>query len=46
MESISDNLKKLRKKLQEEIEDSLDVNEDSDIPVSLKKVKDKKFREI
>ncbi len=44
MEDKADKLSKLRKRLQDEIDESLDIYENSDIPVSLKKVKG--FREI
>lgn len=34
---------KLRKKLKDEIEDSMDVDEDSDLPITEKKTRQKKF---
>ncbi len=36
----------IRKKLRKEFEELLDEDEDSDIPVSERKVKDKKIREF
>ncbi|MFH1770608.1 MAG: hypothetical protein ABH828_03550 [archaeon] len=38
-----DEFEKLRKKLRDEIEDSVDINEDSDLPITEKKTKKKKF---
>lgn len=38
-----DELDKLRKELKDEIEDSVDVDEDSDLPITEKKTKQKKF---
>lgn len=35
---------KIRKKLRKELEDSIDINEDSDIPVRERLTKDKKIK--
>ena len=43
---MEDEIEKIKKKLKKEFDDLVDVNPDSDIPVSEKKVKDKKIREI
>ena len=40
------DIDKIRKKLKKDFDDMLDVDEDSDIPISERKVKDKKIREI
>ena len=39
-----DKKKKLRKKLEEEAEDLYEVHEDSDIPITEKRVKEKKIK--
>jgi hypothetical protein len=41
-----DELEKIKKRLKKDFDDLADVDEDSDIPVSERKVKDKKIREI
>ena len=43
---MEDEIDKLRKKIKKDFSDNVDVDLDSDIPVSEKKVKDKKIREI
>lgn len=39
-------IKKLRKKLEEEAEETFEIDEDSDIPIHEKYVKEKKIRRI
>lgn len=44
MNSMDNELDKIKKKLHKEFDDLLDVDPDSDLPVTEKKVKDKKIR--
>ena len=46
MERLLHPWKKKKSKLDEEIEDSYEYNEDSDLPVSEKRVKEKKIRRM
>lgn len=39
-------LDKIRKKIKEEVEDLYEVDEDSDIPISEKKVKEKEIKKL
>lgn len=41
-----DEMEKIRKEIRKEVEDSIDVNEDSDIPIREKLTKDKKIRNV
>jgi hypothetical protein len=41
-----DELEKIKKRLKKDFDELIEVDEDSDIPVSEKKVKDEKIREI
>lgn len=41
-----EELKKLRKKIEKEAEETFEVNEDSDIPVHERYVKEKKIKKI
>lgn len=41
-----DKFKKIKKQIRDEAEENFDIYEDSDIPISEKKVKDKKIRWI
>jgi hypothetical protein len=41
-----EEIDKLRKKIKKEVEDIIEVDEDSDIPIREKQVKEKKFKEI
>jgi len=43
---MDDELEKIKKKIKKDFGDIIEVNPDSDIPISEKKVKDKKFRDI
>lgn len=43
---MQDEIEKIKKRLKKDFEESVEINNDSDIPVSEKKVKDKKIREI
>lgn len=43
---MDNELDKIKKKLKKDFGEMIDVDPDSDIPVSEKKVKDKKIREI
>lgn len=43
---MEDEIAKIKKKLEKEFDDLVDVDLNSDIPISEKKVKDKKIREI
>ena len=43
---MEDEIEKIKRKLRKDFDDLIDVNEDSDIPISEKRVKDKKIREI
>lgn len=43
---MEDDIGKLRKKLKKDFDNLFDSEEDSDIPISEKRVKDKKIREI
>lgn len=43
---MQDEIEKIKKKLRKDFEENVEINEDSDIPISEKKVKDKKIREI
>ena len=43
---MEDEIDKIKKKLKKDFDDLVDVDLNSDIPVSERKVKDKKIREI
>ena len=44
---MDDNeIDKIRKKLKKEFDDAVDIDEDSDIPISEREVKDKKIKQI
>jgi len=41
-----DELEKIKKKLKKDFEENMEVNENSDIPLSEKKVKYRKFKDV
>jgi hypothetical protein len=44
---MQDEIEKLKRKIRKEVSENIDIQENSDIPVSEKKVRDKKgFKEI